>query len=54
MYSMPTTDNTLGAILIGGLSRTALYGFTIIQTGIFFHYVKKDSPLIIKASVSLR
>ncbi|KAK7052511.1 hypothetical protein R3P38DRAFT_2860734 [Favolaschia claudopus] len=33
---LPKFDNTLGALLIGGLVATALYGITVLQTFAFF------------------
>jgi len=39
---LPHFDNTLGALLIGGLVATALWGVTCVQTFAFFMGETKD------------
>lgn len=42
---IPRFDNTLGALLIGGLVASALWGITCVQSYTFFTSNTKDSPL---------
>lgn len=43
--AFPTIDNTLGALLVGGLLAMALWGVTCVQTFTFFMQKTRDTPL---------
>ncbi|GLB41284.1 hypothetical protein LshimejAT787_0904990 [Lyophyllum shimeji] len=43
--ALPSFDNTLGALLVGGLVSMALWGITCVQTFTFFTRKSRDRPL---------
>ncbi|KZP05049.1 hypothetical protein FIBSPDRAFT_903799 [Athelia psychrophila] len=49
---LPKFDNTLGALLIGGLLAMSLWGITSAQTATYFSNQNSENPLITKLVVS--